>query len=106
MQLTTIGATGLEVSSVSFGTAPLGQLFGPVPLENGVAAVDEAIDLGITFFDSSPYYGDAEERLGIALKGKRDRVLVGTKAGRNPGEIFDFSAEGIRRNVEESLRRL
>ncbi|MGA1835382.1 aldo/keto reductase [Herbiconiux sp. 11R-BC] len=106
MHVTPLGTTGLEISSVSFGTAPLGQLFGPVPLETGIAAVDEAIDLGITFFDSSPYYGDAEERLGIALKGKRDRVLIGTKAGRNRGEIFDFSPAAIRRSVEESLRLL
>ncbi|MFB2579787.1 aldo/keto reductase [Herbiconiux sp. P15] len=106
MHVSPLGSTGLDISRVSFGTAPLGQLFGPVPLEDGVAAVHAAIDAGITFFDSSPYYGDAEERLGIALKGRRDSVVVGTKAGRNPGEVFDFSAAAIRRSVEESLRRL
>jgi L-galactose dehydrogenase len=106
MRTTPLGTTGLKISDVSFGTAPLGQLFGPVPLDDGVAAVHEAIDLGITFFDSSPYYGDAEERLGIALRGRRDQVVVGTKAGRNPGEVFDFSPEGIRASVERSLRLL
>ena len=106
MTPTPLGSTGLEVTPVSFGTAPLGQLFGPVPEEVGAAAVDEAIDLGITFFDTSPYYGDAEERLGRALRGKRDRVLVGTKAGRNPGEHFDFSPRAIRASVDRSLRLL
>ncbi|MCS5497705.1 aldo/keto reductase [Cnuibacter physcomitrellae] len=106
MDTTTLGRTGMQVAPVSFGTAPLGQLFGPVPEERGAAVVAEAIDLGITFFDTSPYYGDAEERLGRALKGRRDRVLIGTKAGRNPGEVFDFSPTAIRRSVEESLRRL
>jgi L-galactose dehydrogenase len=96
----------MELSAVSFGTAPLGQLFGPVPFEVGAAAVDEAIELGVTFFDTSPYYGDAEERLGRALVGKRDRVLVGTKAGRNPGEHFDFTPRAVRASVERSLRLL
>lgn len=106
METTALGRTGMQVAPVSFGTAPLGQLFGPVPEERGAAVVAEAIDLGITFFDTSPYYGDGEERLGRALEGRRDRVLIGTKAGRNPGEVFDFSPAAIRRSVEQSLRRL
>jgi L-galactose dehydrogenase len=106
MKTIALGDTGLEVTDLSFGTAPLGQLFGPVDLDDGVAAVHEAIDLGIALFDTSPYYGDGEERLGIALKGRRDEVLISTKTGRFPGEIFDFSPARIRASMEESLRRL
>lgn len=101
-----LGATGLEVSTVSFGTAPLGQLFGPVPLDTGIAAVHEAIDLGVVLFDTSPYYGDAEERLGRALRGRRDEVLISTKTGRFPGDEFDFSPDRIRRSLHNSLRLL
>lgn len=96
----------MTVSPVSFGTAPLGQLFGPVPLADGVAAVHAAIDLGIRLFDASPYYGDAEERLGIALDGRRDEVLISTKTGRFPGDEFDFSPGRIRASLENSLRLL
>lgn len=112
MRLSPLGLTGLDVSAVAFGTAPLGQLFGPVPLEDGVRAVRTAIDLGITLFDASPYYGDAEERLGIALDGVRDDVLVSTKAGRYlgtgrfTGEEFDYSPGRVRRSLENSLRLL
>lgn len=112
MQRRTLGRTGLEVSPVAFGTAPLGQLFGPVPLEDGVRAVRTAIDLGVNLFDASPYYGDAEERLGIALDGVRDEVLVSSKAGRYlgagrfTGEVFDFSPARIRSSLENTLRLL
>jgi L-galactose dehydrogenase len=54
MQTGALGRTGLEVSKVAFGTAPLGQLFGPVPLDDGVRAVRTAIDLGVNLFDASP----------------------------------------------------
>lgn len=106
MNLTPLGSTGLHVTDVSFGTAPLGQLFGPVPLPDAITAVHAAIDLGITLFDTSPYYGDAEERLGIALEGRRDDVLISTKTGRFPGDEFDFSPARIRESLENSLRLL
>lgn len=96
----------MRTSEVAFGTAPLGQLFGPVPLSDGIAAVHAAIDLGITLVDTSPYYGDAEERLGLALDGRRDEVLISTKTGRFPGEEFDFSPGRIRSSLERSLRLL
>ncbi|MFV0452362.1 MAG: aldo/keto reductase [Propioniciclava sp.] len=106
MRTTPLSALDIPLSKVAFGTAPLGQLFGPVPRETGIAAVHAAREAGITLFDTSPYYGDAEERLGIALAGHRDEVLVSTKAGRFPGEEFDFSPARIRRSLENSLRLL
>ena len=66
----------------------------------------EAIDLGVNFFDTAAYFGNAEERLGKALVGRRDRLIVGTKAGRFGYTDFDFSPTRIRRSLENSLRLL
>jgi L-galactose dehydrogenase len=66
------------------------------------------IDLGINFFDVSPYYGLtlAEKRLGRALHGRRKEVLLSTKCGRYGVDDFDFSAARVRTSLEESLTRL
>ena len=106
MQYARLGRTELEVSRLGFGTAPLGQLFGPLDQFAAIAVVHQALDLGITFFDTAAYYGNAEERLGKALLGRRDRVVLGTKAGRYRFNDFDFSPGRIRRSVENSLRLL
>ena len=92
-----LGLTDLDVSKLGFGTAPLGERFGPVEEAAAVAVVHEALDLGITFFDTAASYGNAEERLGKALVGRRDEVVVGTKAGRYGFDDFDFSPARIRR---------
>ena len=101
-----LGQTDLDVSKLGFGTAPLGERFGPVDEAVAIAVVHEALDLGITFFDTAASYGSAEERLGKALAGRRDEVVVGTKAGRYGFYDFDFSPARIRRNAEHSLRLL
>jgi len=108
MQYNPLGHTGLQVSAVSFGTAPLGDMFGAADHEIALTSVYDALDAGINFFDSSPYYGGglAEERLGAALKGKRDDVIVGTKAGRYGFDEFDFSPQRIRAGVHRSLELL
>ena len=91
---------------LSFGTAPLGGLFGAIDDADALRLVHEAIDLGMTFIDTSPYYGSAEERLGRALGPRRDKVLLGTKAGRFGLADFDFSPARIRSSLEQSLRLL
>lgn len=106
MKYRRLGHTELEISQVSFGTSPLGEMFGPLDEEAAIRLVHEAIDLGVNFIDTSRFYESAEERLGKALAGKRDRVVVGTKTGRFGAEQFDFSAVGVRSGVEESLRLL
>ncbi len=106
MQTRPLGGTGVDVPVLSFGTAPLGGLFGPLDEADAVRLVHEAIDCGLTFIDTSPYYGTAEARLGRALKDRRDDVLLGTKAGRYGYDEFDFSPRRIRDSVEESLRLL
>ena len=103
-----LGKTGLDVSAVSFGTAPLGDMFGIADEVTAITSVHHALDAGITFFDSSPYYGGglAEQRLGVALKGTRDSVIVGTKAGRYGFDEFDFSPKRIRDGFHRSLELL
>ena len=103
-----LGRTSLETSVVSFGASPLGNVYRETDPAEGVAAVRYAIDQGINFFDVSPYYGltVAETRLGEALEGYRDRVVLATKCGRYGVDEFDFSAARITAGLEDSLRRL
>jgi L-galactose dehydrogenase len=100
-----LGDTDLTVSRLALGTAPLGGLFGSVDEAAAIGVVHEALELGITFIDTSSSYGNAEELLGKALAGRRRDVVLATKAGRS-GSGFDFSPEGLRRSLDESLRRL
>ena len=108
MRYRTLGRTGLAVSVIGFGASPLGNEFGEADPSAGERAVHAAIDSGINFFDVAPYYGRtlAEERLGTALEGKRDQVILATKCGRYDVDQFDFSAGRVSRSIEESLRRL
>ncbi|MQL94573.1 hypothetical protein Taro_027207 [Colocasia esculenta] len=105
-----LGNTGLMVSCVGFGASPLGNVFGPVSDEDALAAVRRAFELGINFFDTSPYYGGtvSEAVLGRCLRAvgvPRSEYVISTKCGRYV-EGFDFSAERVTRSVDESLARL
>lgn len=108
MQYRPLGRTGLNVSLIGFGASPLGDVFGTTDPSEGERAVHLAVEHGINFFDVSPYYGLtlAEERLGEALVGKRDQIVLATKCGRYGADQFDFSAKRIFASVDESLRRL
>jgi L-galactose dehydrogenase len=103
-----LGATGLLVSEIGFGASPLGDEFRKTDPAEGVRAVHAAIDRGINFFDVSPYYGRtlAEERLGVALEGRRHQVILATKCGRYDTSLFDFSPARLRASIDESLQRL
>ena len=103
-----LGSTALSVSQLGFGASPLGNEFGEIDAAEGIRAVHAAIDNGINFFDTSPFYGRtvSELRLGEALHGKRDQVVVSTKCGRYDFRGFDFSAARIRASIDESLTRL
>ena len=94
MEYGTLGRTGLEISKLGFGGSPLGNEFGETDPAEGERAVHCAIDLGINYFDVAPYYGRtlAETRLGDALAGRRNRVVLATKCGRYDLAGFDFSA--------------
>lgn len=106
-----LGKTGLSVSILGYGASPLGNEFGPADEQEGRRAIARAVDLGVNYFDVAPYYGRtlAETRLGEALRGLRERVILATKAGRydrDYPEGFDFSSARIVSSIEESLRRL
>lgn len=112
-----LGASGLAVSTVGLGCNNLGRTGTATESQDGTdAVVHAAIDAGITFFDVSDSYGAtpglSEERLGSALKGRRDDVIVATKFGMDLKGVNgrDFGARGSRRYIvraaEASLRRL
>jgi L-galactose dehydrogenase len=108
MEYRKLGQTDLNVSVVGFGCAPLGDIFGTVDPKEGERAVHLAVDSGINFFDTSPYYGVtlSETRLGSALAGRRDKVVLATKCGRYGRADFDFSAKRVIASMDESLQRL
>ena len=108
MQAQDLGRSGLRVSRLAFGAAPLGGAYGSVDSDGAARAVRLAIDRGINFFDCSPYYGEtlAEARLGLALDGRRDEVVLMTKCGRYREDDFDFSRARVLTSIDESLRRL
>ena len=106
MELTTLGRTGLQVSVAGLGCGGHSRL----GLSNGgseddaIAVVHRALDLGINLIDTARIYG-TEEVVGRALAGRRDEVILSTKAMPDVnGELL--SAEGLRRSVEKSLGRL
>jgi L-galactose dehydrogenase len=109
MELRELGRTGLKVSPLGFGGAPLGGMYGSLDEADAIASLRHAIDAGINLVDTSPYYGPlhSEALLGEALRdGWRQRVLLATKAGRIDRAVFDFSASAIIRSMDDSLRRL
>mmetsp|Transcript_4233 Transcript_4233/g.13469 ORF Transcript_4233/g.13469 Transcript_4233/m.13469 type:complete len:269 (-) Transcript_4233:57-863(-) len=106
-----LGNTGLEVSVLGFGASPLGSVFEDIDEDLGVEAVKRAVELGINFFDTSPFYGltKSETVLGRALSQlPRESFILCSKVGRygDPPAGFDFSAARVTASVEESLRRL
>ncbi len=107
MEYTQLGRTGLTVSRAGFGGGGIGQVWGPTTEREAIAAVHRALDLGITFFDVAPAYGDgkAEEALGEALDGRAEPVVVATKVRLGADEMGDVSG-AVRRSVDTSLRRL
>ena len=109
MQFRPLGSTGLRMPYLSFGASSLGQEFRPVDINEAIRSVGVALDLGMTFIDTSPFYGRgmSECLLGIALRGvPRDRYLLGSKLGRYSGEHFDFSAKRMVESVDVSLQRM
>src|SRR6266700_8197694 len=109
METRELGKTGLRLPILSFGASSLGQEFRPVDLSEALRSVRVALDLGMNFIDTSPFYGRgmSEVLLGIALRGiPRDRYLLGTKLGRYDAAHFDFSARRVVESVDVSLHRL
>jgi len=94
---------------VGFGGSPIGGVFRPVAEPEAHATVRAALDAGINYFDTAPYYAAtvAESVLGAALAGvPREHYVMATKVGRYGKVDFDFSATRVVRSVDESLARL
>ncbi|WP_326770278.1 aldo/keto reductase [Streptomyces sp. NBC_01591] len=136
MRRNRLGSSAVEVTELSFGAAAIGNLFTAVEPARATAAVDAAWDEGIRYFDTAPHYGLglSERRLGEALRDRpRDSYVLSTKVGRlldplpadavaaggGPDGLsegfavpathrrrWDFSADGVRRSIEDSLERL
>src|SRR5262245_26559243 len=123
----------LSNAPLGFGTAPLGNMFRSIPDEEAAATVDAAWQAGTRYFDTAPFNaaGLAERRLGKELsKHKRDDYILSTKVGRiildeieagnrhfgdkgsllqhgRPNKIvYDYSADGAKRSIEDSLKRM
>ncbi|TLS51139.1 aldo/keto reductase [Paenibacillus antri] len=106
MEYTIFGKTGVRVSKLGLGGAPLGGVFGAADELEVEKMIHEAIDGGINVIDTAPSYaeGESERRIGKALRGgKREQVFLATKAV-GPGQRF--GREETIRSVEDSLARL
>src|SRR5262245_44991818 len=122
-----LGRTGLQVSVLGFGTAPLGDLYAHLDDGTAIAAAQRAFELGINLLDTSPLYGSglSEHRCGTAIRRvPRQDIVLCTKVGRwmdpfrrpdnrsgfvggHPHRaVVDYSYDGTMRSVEQSLLRL
>ena len=127
-----IGHTGIKVTQLGLGTGPIGNLFEVVSEENSKQLIQYAIDCGINYIDTAPFYGYglAEKRVGKYSNHQNNNIVISTKVGRlirkgKPKEseiynkskpffssnmdyysVFDFSYDGILKSYDESLKRL
>lgn len=109
MKTRPLGNTGLHLPILSFGASSLGQEFRSVKLDDALQSVRTALDSGLNFIDTSPFYGRgmSEVLLGIALRGvPRDQYTLCSKLGRYDLQHFDFSAKRVAESVDVSLHRL
>ena len=107
MEYNSLGRTGLNVSRVGFGGGGIGEVWGPTTRDEAVRAIHRALDLGINYFDVAPAYGDgkAEEALGIALEGRAEDVIIGTKVRIASTDMEDVTG-AVTRSLETSLKLL
>ena len=109
MQTRLLGKTGLQLPILSFGASSLGQEFRSIQLDEALKSVHVALECGLNFIDTSPFYGRgmSEVMLGIALRGiPRDSYTLCTKLGRYDLQHFDFSAKRVAESIDVSLHRL
>src|SRR6266511_5697002 len=101
----------LTVSAIGLGCMGMSEFYGPSDEQDSIATIHRALDLGVTFFDTSDMYGSGhnERLLGKAIAGRRDGVQLATKFAirRDNGERrIDNSPEWVHEAVEGSLQRL
>ncbi|GGO12546.1 aldo/keto reductase [Microbispora rosea subsp. aerata] len=109
MRYRTLGRTGIKVSPYGLGALMFATSVGNPDPGDSARIIHKALDAGINLIDTADAYGDSEEIVGRALKGRRDNVVLATKVGRPIGD--DPNQQGASRRwimtaVENSLRRL
>lgn len=109
MRYRTLGRSGIKVSPYALGTLMFATSVGNPDPEDSARVIHKALDAGINLIDTADAYGDSEEVVGKALKGRRDNVVLATKVSRPMGD--DPNQQGASRRwivtaVENSLRRL
>jgi aryl-alcohol dehydrogenase-like predicted oxidoreductase len=109
MQYRPLGRTGIKVSPYALGTLMFASSVGNPDHEDSIRVIHKALDAGINLVDTADAYGDSEEVVGKALRGRRDNVVLATKVSRPMGD--DPNQRGASRRwiiaaVENSLRRL
>jgi aryl-alcohol dehydrogenase-like predicted oxidoreductase len=107
----TLGRDGLVVSDLGLGCMGMSQAYGEADRDESIATVRRALDLGVTFLDTSDVYGSGhnEELVGEAIAGRRDEVQLATKFSithDEHGQHIDGRPENVRACAEASLRRL
>lgn len=131
-----VSDTGLSVTALGIGSAPLGGLYADVPRDQALATLERAWDLGLRYYDTAPMYGltRSEHLVGHVLREKSEDYVLSTKVGRlmtnsragrelppeppknplDPGfvnalpfrEVFDYSYDAIMRSYDDSQQRL
>jgi aryl-alcohol dehydrogenase-like predicted oxidoreductase len=118
-----IGSSGVRASAIGLGTWAIGGwMWGGTDEAKSIAAIQASIDEGVSLIDTAPAYGQgvAEEIVGKAIRGRRDKVVLATKCGlvwhaRKGNHFFDYEgkpvhrylgADSIRHELEQSLKRL
>src|SRR3990172_264408 len=115
MEYRTLGDSGMKVSAVALGCWPMAGMTSPGATErDGIATVRACFDRGINHIDTAYMYGlagESERMIAKALAGRRDEIVLATKGGlhwdaQGTRRIIDARPKTLRRECEESLRRL
>ncbi|HEY0755608.1 MAG TPA: aldo/keto reductase [Ktedonobacteraceae bacterium] len=111
MEYRILGRTGWNISEISFGAWGIGgDAWGSTDDRSSLAALRQALDLGVNFIDTADVYGDghSERLIAQVRKERSEQIIVATKAGRrlNPHVAASFTRENLTSFVERSLRNL
>jgi len=108
MEKRTLGQQGLEASALGYGAMGISLAYGPGDEQEGIATIQKAHDLGVTFFDTAELYGwgENEKIVGRAVKDFRDEIVIATKFGFTREYGNDSRPEHIREVLDNSLRYL